>query len=97
MREVVKMGSSLDSSIQLTGDCPSANENGKMPLLNLEVWVENNKLMYENYRKPMSNQLLMLEMSAMPAGKKNCSHPRSGANQEEYSSRITLGDKFETS
>ena len=70
MREVVKMGSSLDTTIQLTGDCPSANENGKMPLLNLEVWVDNNKLMYENYRKPMSNQLLMLEMSAMPAGMK---------------------------
>ena len=70
MREVVKMGSSLDSSIQLTGDCPSANENGKMPLLNLHVWVENNKMLYENYRKPMANDLLMLEMSAMPAGMK---------------------------
>ena len=70
MREVVKMGSSLDATIQLTGDCPSANANGKMPLLNTQVWVENNKVLYEHYRKPVANDLLMLEMSAMPAGMK---------------------------
>ena len=70
MREVVKMGNSLDKTIQLTGDCPSANMNGKMPLLNLQVWVEDNKVLYENYRKPVANELLMLEMSAMPAGMK---------------------------
>ena len=70
MREMVKMGSSLDSMIQLTGDCPSSNENGKMPLLDTQVWVEGNKVQYEHYRKPVSNQLLMLEMSAMPAGMK---------------------------
>ena len=70
MREVVRMGSSLDTTIQLTGDCPSSNESGKMPLLNTEVWVEDNKVLYENYRKPVANELLMLEMSAMPAGMK---------------------------
>ena len=70
MREVVRMGSSLDTSIQLTGDCPSSNESGKMPLLNTQVWVEDKKVMYENYRKPVANELLMLEMSAMPAGMK---------------------------
>ena len=49
MREVVRMGNSLSDMIQLTGDCPSANESGKMPLLNAQVWVEENKLMHENY------------------------------------------------
>ena len=67
MREVVRMGNSLSDMIQLTGDCPSANENGKMPLLNTQVWVEENKLLHENYRKPMANPLTMLAMSAMPA------------------------------
>ena len=41
-----------------------------MPLLNTEVWVEDNKVRYEHYRKPSSNPLLMLEMSAMPANVK---------------------------
>ena len=70
MREVVRMGNSLSDMIQLTGDCPSANENGKMPLLNTQVWVEENKLLHENYRKPMANPLTMLAMSAMPANMK---------------------------
>ena len=67
MREVVRMGSSIDPSIQLTGDCPSINESRKMPALNTQVWVEENKVLYEHYRKPMANMLLMLEKSAMPA------------------------------
>ena len=61
------MGNSLSPMIQLTGDCPSANPNGKMPLLDTQVWVEGNKLMHENYRKPMANPLTRLAMSAMPS------------------------------
>ena len=64
---MVRMGNSLSPMIQLTGDCPSANPNGKMPLLDTQVWVEGNKLMHENYRKPMANPLTMLAMSAMPS------------------------------
>merc|ERR550517_1572761 len=66
-REIAKMGSSISNMIQLTWDCPSNNDNRKMSLLNTEVWVEGNKVWYEHYRKEMSNQLLMLDISAMPA------------------------------
>ena len=38
-----------------------------LAMLNTEVWVEGNKVWYEHYRKPMANDLLMLEISAMPA------------------------------
>ena len=61
------MGSSVSHMIKLTWDCPSNNENQKMALLDTEVWVEENKVWYEHYRKPMANPLLMMEMSAMPA------------------------------
>ena len=67
MREVVRMASSIHPMIQLTGDCPSKNNDGRMPLLNTKVWVEDGVLLYENYRKPVANPLMMLEMSAMPA------------------------------
>ena len=40
MREVVKMASSIHPMIQLTGDCPSLNNDKRMPLLNTKVWVE---------------------------------------------------------
>ena len=67
MREVVNMGNSIYNMVQLTGDCPSENLNLKMPLLNTEVWVENNVVQYNDFRKPCSYLLVMLEMSAMPA------------------------------
>ena len=50
-REVAKMGSSISNMIRLTWDCPSNNNNGKMPMLNTEVWVENNVVWYEHFRK----------------------------------------------
>ena len=55
------------SGIKDERDCPSANANGKMPLLDTQVWREGDKLMHESYRKPMSNPLTMLAISAMPA------------------------------
>ena len=58
-KEVAKMGSSISNMIQLTWDCPSNNNNGKMALLNTEVWVEGTKVRYEHFRKEMANQLLM--------------------------------------
>ena len=66
-KEIAKMGSSISQMISLTWDCPSNNANKKMALLDTEVWVEENKVWYEHYRKPMANPLLMMEMSAMPA------------------------------
>ena len=44
MREVVRMASSIHPMIQLTGDCPSKNNDGRMPLLNTKVWVEEGML-----------------------------------------------------
>ena len=72
-KEVAKMGSSISEMIQLTWDCPSNNNNGKMALLNTEVWVEGTKVRYEHFRKEMANHLLMLEISAMPSKVKRAS------------------------
>ena len=54
-KEIAKMGSSISQMISLTWDCPSNNVNKKMALLDTEVWVEENKVWYEHYRKPMAN------------------------------------------
>ena len=69
-REVARMGSSISPMVELTADCPSSNPSGMMPCLDLQVWVEGNTVLYQHYRKPMANPLLMLEMSAMPASMK---------------------------
>ena len=66
MREFVKLGSSINPDVQLTGDCPSNHSSGKMPALDTQLWVKCGKVMFEHYRKPMANPLVMMECSAMP-------------------------------
>ena len=71
VQEVVKMGSSISSMIQLTGECPTRSPEEKMPVLDLSVWVDDDDegvrmLWWQHYRKPVTNTLLMMEKSAMP-------------------------------
>ena len=66
MTEFVKMGSTINPDIQLTGDCPSLNHSGMMPALNTHLYVNSGKVMFQNYRKPMANPLMMMKNSAMP-------------------------------
>lgn len=40
MEEMTKMANSIIPIIKWTNDCPSANPGGKMPILNLKVWVK---------------------------------------------------------
>ena len=49
MQEFVKLGSLINPDVQLTGDCPSNYPSGKMPALNTQLWVEDNKIMHEHY------------------------------------------------
>ena len=44
-----------------------------MPLLDLKVQVQENKIFYEFYKKKVSNPLLMLNQSAMPSKVKRAS------------------------
>ena len=37
-----------------------------MLALDTQIWVENGRILYEHYRKPMANPLVMMECSAMP-------------------------------
>ena len=68
MREVTKMGSSLDTMVQLTGDCPSSNISGMMPLMDLQVWVQDN--------------LLLMEISARPASMKRTDCLDTGSSED---------------
>ena len=67
MNEMTKMANSICSIIQMEGDYPSRNEDKKLPILDLKVWVrEDNIIMHEFYRKSMASRLLMMKRSAMP-------------------------------
>ena len=62
MQEFIKIGSSINPDIKLTGDCPSNNISGMMPALDIQLWVEGNKVRHQHYRKPMANGLVMMQL-----------------------------------
>ena len=93
MQEISKMADSICPVLQTTFDCPGNHENGKMPLLDMQQWVEwveneegggggggeggEWELRWEFYRKPCASRTLILARSAMP---ENCK--RSTLTQE---------------
>ena len=54
------MANSIHQSIQVTVDYPENNDDTRMPVLDLKVWMEKTdndrvKLMHTHYMKPMAN------------------------------------------
>merc|ERR1711954_424201 len=56
----------LDSDIQLTIDVPSQNASGRLPVLDLELSViENDKIQFVFYKKPIANPRVISYTSAI--------------------------------
>ena len=75
---VLEIANSVSDFIELTVDSPSRNETGWMPILDLQVQVSNNEIIYKFYKKEVSHHLLMLERSALPAKMKRNSLVQEG-------------------
>ena len=68
MAIVRQLANTINKRIVMVEDFPSKHQGGKMPVLDLQCWVEENGyLRWEHYSKPMSNPLLPLNISALPA------------------------------
>jgi hypothetical protein len=75
MKEIQQMADSICPVLQTSFDCPGLNQSGKMPLLDLQQWVEwvqreegggQWEILHEFYRKPCARRTVMLARSAMP-------------------------------
>ena len=56
--------------IKLTADCPSNYSNGRVPILDMEVWMEKDSEGFSQvrsgfYEKKMKNRFVMMESSAV--------------------------------
>ena len=65
-----QIADSIDSDIQFEEDTPSKHESGRLPCLDLQLWIEKDsegvdQVQWEFYKKPMSSQLLVMERSAL--------------------------------
>ena len=79
---LLKIANMLDSDIQLTMDVPSLNEGGKLPVLDLNVWIKDNIVRHSFYSKLMASPLAIMYKSALPAKQK-----RESLLQEEFRSK----------
>ena len=60
MDVLTKIANSIDPEIQMEPDSPSKYSNGRMPVLDLSVWMENGILRHSFYKKPMASPYVIL-------------------------------------
>ena len=67
---MVSIANSIDASIVMEAAVPSDFENKKLPLLNCQIWIENQnkypKIRYQHFEKPMASILEVQKESAIP-------------------------------
>ena len=74
MKKLQEIGNSIHPSIQLTIDYASNNENGRIPILDTEQWIENvevgneikPQIIHSHYTKPMASKHVIHHDSAIP-------------------------------
>ena len=69
MEVIREIGNSIHPSIQLEVDYPSNHEDGKMPILDLKVWVQEidglHRIVHEFYSKDVSSKAVMFAKSTL--------------------------------
>ena len=66
MTTIKEIGDKIHPSIQLETDYPSNYEIQRVPILDLMVWIEGSKILYEYYSKSVSSKSVVHNRSAMP-------------------------------
>ena len=73
MKKLQEIGNSIHPSIQVTVDFPSINQNGRMPVIDIQHWLQEvmingtprRQVLHPHYSKPMSNVFVTHNDSAM--------------------------------
>jgi hypothetical protein len=56
----------IDPDIQMTGDVPSQNKSRRVPVLDTEMFMKENRIMFSFYSKPMATNYVIPDRSAHP-------------------------------
>ena len=69
------IANSVHPMIQMEEDCPSNHNDGKMPILDLECWMDDEGIVrFQHYEKPMANKQVLSAKSALPIKQKRNIH-----------------------
>ena len=72
---LLAIANSVMDCIEMEGDWPSKNEDGKMPILDMKVWVDTEgTLLYKHYEKKVSSKTVLNAKSAHSAACKRSVH-----------------------
>ena len=59
------IANSVQEGIIMEEDSPSRNQDGKLPILDMKVWIDRNcYVVYQHYEKPMANRQILHSQSA---------------------------------
>ena len=64
------VANTISFMIIMEEECPSNHPSGKMPILDLEVWIKEGRIMHQFYKKPMASRKLVSADSAFSTSKK---------------------------
>ena len=60
--------------IEMEADYPSKSPSGKMAILDMEVWMDNNNVLYQHYEKTVASKAVLNAQSAQSAACKRSVH-----------------------
>ena len=81
------VSNSICEFLQVTIDCPSQHESGYMPVLDIQVKMENNKIKHKFYKKPIASKKVILANSALPGNVKRASLTEGALRRLRYTDR----------
>ena len=90
------IANTIEPCIQLTYDTPDQNDSGRMPVLDLGIWIEDNNVRHTFFKKQVSNEYTILERKALSEGTKvnTIFMEASGHNSSIYYDDIIKNRKF---
>ena len=73
--ELLKTANEVQHGIVMEIDTCDKHDNGKLPILDMEVWLSSTgDLLYQHYEKPVASKLVISERSAHSANCKRSVH-----------------------
>ena len=82
-----EVSNSICDFLQVTSDCPSQHESGYLPVLDIQVKVNNNRIVHKFYKKKISSKRVILANSALPKNVKRASLTEGAIRRLRYTDR----------
>ena len=69
MKIIAEIANTIQDEIQVTVDWPEANDDGRMPVLDMKVWIDMSqgipRIAYSFYKKKVASKFTILKRSAV--------------------------------